>query len=70
MLVSPAAVLIALSVIFAFGLIKFLIPLFQERRRGKKILHGIGGLPPHWLTGHIEDVSNVVQNSHCLCFDL
>ena len=56
MIISVTAVLIALSVILVLGLANFLSPLLKERRRGKKTLHGITGLPPHWLIGHMKEV--------------
>ena len=56
MIVSATAVVIAFFIIFVLGLVKVFAPLFQERQRGQKVLHGIDGLQPHWLIGHLGKV--------------
>jgi len=56
MVISTIVLLIAIIVLLVIGLVNFLVPLFQERRRGKNAFRGIAGIKPHWLVGHMKEV--------------
>ena len=72
MFVNISLLLTTIGLLFFLGLLRLFVPLVKENRRGKKVLHGVGGergLKPHWLLGHLREVSLTMFHVFFILYD-